>query len=484
MSIGRSTGSAAASSRAIGGLFGPSSSISSDCTISAFGSSGLTSVTTSPPSSSVLSSSVVVVELGQDAAPVLDPVQALLRAGHPRRAGVDVVDPHPAVDEAQPQLGPGAVERACCTSVQPPAPVGAPLAERRRRRRHGEHAAAEDDRRGRRGAGQLADLGLGRAAAERDGDEPPVGRGGHDGAGAAPGCCRTRGDGLPSAPGTSTSSGVGPVGGGQTRSPSGSASTAVSSPSDVIDATPSVSSTPGWTSVVPSGRGTRRCRRPRRRPRRGRRAWPPTRAPSPVTSASTSSVDGDRQQLLAVSFHTPIDAWSTISAPPSTAWTVDVLADADAGRVGDALDGVVDDGDGAGRAVVDDDDPGAWSTSKSEPGSDDADGGGDLADLAVDVTHVPRVALQQPRPAVVGVGPRALAPLRLQGGDDDGADDEAEHDEDAAGHAAPGAPRHRASCPCRSLLLHRLLAWPLHRRSGRCVARRGTGADAVSADDT
>ena len=53
----------------------------------------------------------VVVELGQDVAPVLDPVQALLRAGHPRRAGVDVVDPDPAVDEAQAQLGAGAVER-------------------------------------------------------------------------------------------------------------------------------------------------------------------------------------------------------------------------------------------------------------------------------------------------------------------------------------------------------------------------------------
>ena len=57
-SIGRSTRVWVSSSRAIGGRFGPSSSISSDCTISAFGSSGLTSVMTSPPSSSVLFSSL------------------------------------------------------------------------------------------------------------------------------------------------------------------------------------------------------------------------------------------------------------------------------------------------------------------------------------------------------------------------------------------------------------------------------------------
>ena len=105
----------------------------------------------------------VVVEVGQDVAPVLDAVEALLRAGDPRRAGVDVVDPHPAVDEAQPQLRPGAVERDGLRprrtrrrrSAHHWANVG-------RRGRHGEHAAAVDDRRRRRRAGELGDLGRSR----------------------------------------------------------------------------------------------------------------------------------------------------------------------------------------------------------------------------------------------------------------------------------------------------------------------------------
>ena len=160
-SIGRSTRVCVSSSRAIGGRFGPSSSISSDCTISAFGSSGLTSVMTSPPSSSVLSSSLSSLRSGQDVAPVLDAVEALLRAGDPGRAGVDVVDPDPAVDEAQAQLRAGAVERR----------RSGPRPSRRRRsrhhwanvgrrRRHGEDAPAVDDRRRRRRARELADLGV------------------------------------------------------------------------------------------------------------------------------------------------------------------------------------------------------------------------------------------------------------------------------------------------------------------------------------
>ena len=44
----------------------------------------------------------VVALVREDRSPVLDLVETLLRAGHPRRTGVDVVDPHPAVDEAQP----------------------------------------------------------------------------------------------------------------------------------------------------------------------------------------------------------------------------------------------------------------------------------------------------------------------------------------------------------------------------------------------
>ena len=64
----------------------------------------------------------VVRHPGQDVAPVLDPIDALLRARHPRRPGVDVVDPHPAVDEAQAQLGAGAVERQRLDLV--PAAVG------------------------------------------------------------------------------------------------------------------------------------------------------------------------------------------------------------------------------------------------------------------------------------------------------------------------------------------------------------------------
>ena len=63
------------------------------------------------------------------------------------------------------------------------------------------------------------------------------------------------------------------------------------------------------------------------------------------------------------------------------------------------------------------------------------------------MAHVAGVALEQPGAAVVGVGPRALAPLGPQRRGDDGADDEGEHDEHAAGDAPPRAPRHRLRPP-------------------------------------
>jgi len=135
-----------------------------------------------------------------------------------------------------------------------------------------------------------------------------------------------------------------------------------------------------------------------------------------------------------------------------------VGADLQAGRVGDPLDAVVDDGDRAPSPVVDDDHVPRLVDVVVGAGIGHADRGGDLADDAVDVTHVPLVALEQPRAAVVGVGLRPFAALGLQGGDDDGADDESEHDEHAAGDAAPSAPRHGRSC-CAALSVTAAPAW-------------------------
>ena len=66
---------------------------------------------------------------------------------------------------------------------------------------------------------------------------------------------------------------------------------------------------------------------------------------------------GDRQQLLAVELPHAHRRLVDDQGAVLDGVHVDVLADADTGRVGDALDAVVDDGDGTGRAVVDDDDP-------------------------------------------------------------------------------------------------------------------------------
>ena len=109
----------------------------------------------------------LVVEVGEDVAPVLDAVEALLRRGDPRRAGVDVVDPDPSVDEPEAQLRAGTGQRLALGLGPRAVVAAAPLGERRRARRHGEDAPAEGDRRQRLRGAELADLG-GLAAAERD----------------------------------------------------------------------------------------------------------------------------------------------------------------------------------------------------------------------------------------------------------------------------------------------------------------------------
>ena len=154
-------------------------------------------------------------------------------------------------------------------------------------------------------------------------------------------------------------------------------------------------------------------------------AWPSGVAadrvpPSPVTMRLDLVRRRDRQQLLAGRASTRPSTLVDDQRPALDGVHGDVLADAHAGRVGDPLDGVVDDRDDTGRAVVDDDDPRRLVDVEVGPRVGDADGGSHLAHEPVDVTHVPRVALQQPRPAVVGVGLRALAALGLQRRDDDG----------------------------------------------------------------
>ena len=156
----------------------------------------------------------------------------------------------------------------------------------------------------------------------------------------------------------------------------------MSAPSDVIDATPSVSSTSGLTSVVPSGSTNTTL------PAASSAitAWPSGVAadaapPSPVTSASTSSVEAtdsncSRGQLPDAHRRLVDDQRAVLDGVD-----VDVLADTHAGRVGDALDAVVDDGDHTGRAVVDDDDPRRLVDVEVGPGIRDADRRRDLTDL-------------------------------------------------------------------------------------------------------
>ena len=160
----------------------------------------------------------------------------------------------------------------------------------------------------------------------------------------------------------------------------------------------------------------------------------------------------------------------------------DVLADADAGRVGDALDAVVDHRHHTRRAVVHHDDPGRLVDVEVGARVGDAHRGRHLADLAVDVPHVARVALEQPRATVVRVGPRPLPTLGPQGRRHDRADHKGNHDKHAARHAAPGAPRHRASK--RSLTCLGPLQRSAPPRNPDCTTATAPSADATFADNT
>ena len=226
----------------------------------------------------------------------------------------------------------------------------------------------------------------------------------------------------------------------------------MSSPSDVIDTTSSVRlERRAGLGRRRRGAGTRPGRPPRRRARRGRRASAADSvAPSPLSERLDLVGRRRRQRGRSRSiFHTVIESRSTTSAPPSTAWTV-VLAST-CRPAGLAIRSMLSSTTVTVPRVR------SWTTMTSRrlvdvvvgAGIGHADGGRHLADEAVDVTDVPLVALEQPGAAVVGVGLRALAALGLQGGDDDGADDEPEHDEHAAGDAAPGAPASSAA-PARA----------------------------------
>ena len=186
------------------------------------------------------------------------------------------------------------------------------------------------------------------------------------------------------------------------------------------------------------------------------------------------------------SFHTFIDARSTTRTPPSTAWTAMSSPPScmPAGLV-DPPDAGVDDAHRALRPVVHGDDVRCLVDVVVAAGLGDADRRRDLADDPVDVADEAPVALEQPRPAVVGLGLGALAPLGLQGSDDDGPDDEAEHDEDAAGDAAARALGHAshstssvtAAPPCRGFgappsTVAEVGARQTRQRRARCPVRR------------
>ena len=197
---------------------------------------------------------------------------------------------------------------------------------------------------------------------------------------------------------------------------------------------------------------------------------------------------GDRQQLLAGQLPRLHRGVVDDQRAAVDGVDLDVGADGDAGRVGHPLDRVVDDRHRALGGVVDHDDALGLVDVEVGAGIGDADRGSDLADLAVDVADVPRVALEQPGAAVVGLGLRALPALGLQGRGDDGADHQAEHDEHAAGDAAPGAPSSWPGLPVAAVVVHwpaRSLLWstPLRGgRRGRVRARQRAGPAAVSAD--
>ena len=150
-----------------------------------------------------------------------------------------------------------------------------------------------------------------------------------------------------------------------------------------------------------------------------------------------------------------------------------VVADVDAAGLADAHGAVVDEGHGAGRPIVDDDDVGRLVDVVVGPRFGGADGSRDLTDGTVDVADVAGVALQEPGAAVVRVGPRALPALCLQRRDDHGPDDEREDDEHAAGDATAGVASsrgERSSSPLVDLVL------PPQLRAHRRLGRRDDGA--------
>ncbi len=371
MSIGRSTRVWAASSRAIGGRFGPSWSISSDCTISAFGSSGLTSVMTSPPCSSVLSSESS--SSSRDRTAPQSSTRSRRCCGlvtHAAPVSTSLIHTHPLTSRRR-SSEPAPSSGARCTSVQPPWPSP----------HHWANAAGAVDTAKTQPPNAIGAVGAVPGSwptSVISVPSPPSGMvtrrpsvvAATTWSAAAPGCCRITGDALPSAPGTATSSGAADPGVARTRSPSGSASTAVSFPSDVIDTTSSVRSTGGLTSVSPSGR--RKTTSPAASSTST--ACPSGVAadrvpPSPVTIASTSSVEATDSSCSRSSFQTAIDCWSTISAPPSTACTATSwptrtpagLATRSTVSSTTVTTPVVR----SWTTMI----PGAWSTSKSEPGS-------------------------------------------------------------------------------------------------------------------
>ena len=384
----------------------------------------------------------VVALVREDRSPVLDPIEALLRTGDPRRAGVHVVDPDPAVDEAQPQLRPGAVEGDVLHLGERPFGVGTPLAERRRRRRDGEHAAAVNDRREGRRATQLGDVRR-LAAGQRQGEQAAVADGGDD-VGAVDArlleyqrlwsAVRSGDRGVDV---------VGLVVGGQEQ----------------------VSVRIGEHGGVGADGGDRddvvgqlergaRARRPVRLQEHDGAGGLIDQRGMPVglhggdrrTFAADDRLDGvqgvERQELGAVD--PPHGHRRPVDDQGAAIDGVDrhVVPDVDAAGLPDAHGPVVDEGHRAGRAIVDDDDVGRLVDVVVGARFGGADGSRDLTDGTVDVADVPGVALQEPRPAVVRVGPRALPSLSLQRRDDHGADDEREDREHAAGDATAGVARH------------------------------------------
>ena len=403
---------------------------------------------------------VVLVRLvggfGQDRTPVLDAVEAPLRAGDPGRPGVDVVDPHPAVDQPEAELGTGAFERRGLDLL-----VTAPLGERRRRGRHGEQAAPEDDRRHRRAAGELADLGalgaLAFAGGEGDGEDAAV---------------SGRGDDMVRLPARllqdqrrGPAVGIGDAGVERRDLVRGGHEDVAVGVGEHRGVLAEEGERDGVVGEVELGAGLGRAV--------GTQEDHVVGALVDDHGVAVRRRGGERGALTAQDRLDLVEALQggqgvTIQPPHAHRVTIDEEraavdgVDGDVGvdvqRLEHGVGPVVDQPQGAGRAVVHDDDPFRLVDVVVGPRLGRAQGRGDLADGAVHVADVADVPLEQPRAAVVGVGLGALAPFRLQGGDDDGADDQPEHDEHAAGDPAPGSlaqvvPRRLASTCCSLTLL-------------------------------